>query len=143
MSSSLTTAKAPLTLYCSLFHTSKATCTCHESRSIRVIQPYSTSSTSTFVATIVRFEANTIHLTDGTVIVGVDTVIFVTGFFYTYPILSHVRPQPNGPEGHRVPGLYQHIFDLLNLNTIASVGVPNVSLTWMAWEKAAFLIAFH
>lgn len=37
------------------------------------------------VATIDCFEANTIHLTDGMVIVVVDMVIFATGYFYTYP----------------------------------------------------------
>ncbi|CCF41120.1 thiol-specific monooxygenase [Colletotrichum higginsianum] len=93
------------------------------------------------VATLDCFEANTIHLMDGMVIVGVNMVIFATGYFYTYPFLSHVLPQPQGPGGHRVPGLYQHIFDLHNLNTIASVGAANASLTWISWEKAAFSIA--
>ncbi|KAF5555303.1 thiol-specific monooxygenase [Fusarium napiforme] len=92
------------------------------------------------VTTIDRFTENTIHLHDGSVLRGIDVVVFATGYFYTYPFLSSIRP-PVGPGGHRVPGLYQHIFDIHNPNTIAFVGVVNASLTWLTWEKSAFLVA--
>ncbi|KAM5378087.1 hypothetical protein ACJZ2D_004545 [Fusarium nematophilum] len=42
---------------------------------------------------------------------------------------------------HRVRGLYQHIFDIYNPGEIAFVGVVNLSLTWLTWEKSAFLVA--
>ncbi|KAF5616776.1 thiol-specific monooxygenase [Fusarium tjaetaba] len=92
------------------------------------------------VTTIDRFTENTIHLHDGSVLHGIDAVVFATGYFYTYSFLSNVRP-PVGPGGHRVPGLYQHIFDIHNPSTIAFVGVVNASLTWLTWEKSAFLVA--
>ncbi|KAH6989906.1 thiol-specific monooxygenase, partial [Ilyonectria destructans] len=92
------------------------------------------------VSTIDRFTEDEIHLSDGTVVRGIDTVVFATGYFYTYPFLSKVRPlQP--PGGLRVPGLYQHIFDIYNPETIGFVGVANLSLTWLTWEKSAFLLA--
>ncbi|KLO88642.1 Uncharacterized protein LW93_4452 [Fusarium fujikuroi] len=92
------------------------------------------------VTTIDHFTENAIHLDDGSVLEGIDVVVFATGYFYTHPFLSNVRP-PVGPGGHRVPGLYQHIFDIHNPNTIAFVGVVNASLTWLTWEKSAFLVA--
>ncbi|KAG5796275.1 hypothetical protein H9Q69_004701 [Fusarium xylarioides] len=92
------------------------------------------------VTTIDHFTEDTIHLHDGSVLRGIDVVVFATGYFYTYPFLSNTRP-PVGPGGHRVPGLYQHIFDIHNPNTIAFVGVVNASLTWLTWEKSAFLVA--
>lgn len=94
------------------------------------------------VTTISRFDETTIHLDDGTILTDIDTVVFATGYFYTHPFLSHVRPQEK-TGGFRVPGLYQHIFDIHNPDTITFVGVANVTLTWLAWEKAAFLAALH
>ncbi|KAJ5209100.1 hypothetical protein N7449_003479 [Penicillium cf. viridicatum] len=91
------------------------------------------------VATISHFTEDTIYLTDGTVLTDIDTVVFATGYFYTYPFLSSkIRPPPVA--GYRVPGLYQHIFDIYNPDTIAFVGVANASLSWLTWEKSAFLI---
>ncbi|EGY21679.1 dimethylaniline monooxygenase [Verticillium dahliae VdLs.17] len=92
------------------------------------------------VTTIDHFTEDEIHLVDGTVLRDIDHVVFATGYIFSHPFLSNVRP-PVGPEGHRVPGLYQHIFDIHNPNTIAFVGMVNVSLTWLTWEKSAFLIA--
>ncbi|KAF3358186.1 hypothetical protein VdG1_02963 [Verticillium dahliae VDG1] len=92
------------------------------------------------VKTIDHFTEDEIHLVGGTVLRDIDHVVFATGYFYSFPFLANVRP-PLGPGGHRVPGLYQHIFDIHNPNTIAFVGVVNASLTWLTWEKSAFLIA--
>ncbi|KAM0575208.1 hypothetical protein ACHAO2_006595 [Verticillium nonalfalfae] len=92
------------------------------------------------VQTIDHFTEDEIHLVDGTVLRDIDHVVFATGYFYSSPFLANVRP-PLGPGGHRVPGLYQHIFDIHSPNTIAFVGVVNASLTWLTWEKSAFLIA--
>lgn len=92
------------------------------------------------VSTIDHFTEDEIHLSDGAIVRDIDTVVFATGYFYSYPFLSKVRPlQPQG--GLRVPGLYQHIFDIYNPDTIAFVGVANLSLTWLTWEKSAFLVA--
>ena len=93
------------------------------------------------VTTISHFTEDSILFADGTTLTDVDTVVFATGYFYTYPFLSSkIRPPPVGG-GHRVPGLYQHIFDIHNPETIAFVGVVNGSLAWHTWEKSAFLVA--
>ncbi|KAL6229161.1 hypothetical protein BDW75DRAFT_245984 [Aspergillus navahoensis] len=91
------------------------------------------------VSTISHLTDDTIHLTDGRALSNVDTIVFATGYFYTYPFLSpKIRPPP--VDGLRVPGLYQHIFDIHNPDSIAFVGVVNASLTWSTWEKSAFLV---
>jgi Flavin-binding monooxygenase-like len=90
----------------------------------------------TVVSTINHLTENEVHLDDGTIL-NVDTIVFATGYFYTYPFLNKVRPPT---DGKRVPGLYQHIFDMYNPN-IAFIGVANATLSWLAWEKAAFLVA--
>ncbi|UPK93338.1 hypothetical protein LCI18_004273 [Fusarium solani-melongenae] len=92
------------------------------------------------VTTIDSIDETRILLSDGTVLDDVDTIVFATGYFYSYPFLSKVRPlQATG--GRRVPGLYQHIFDIHNPDTIAFTGVINGSLSWSTWEKSAFLVA--
>lgn len=92
------------------------------------------------VSTIDKITGTDIHLSDGTVLNDVETIVFATGYFYSYPFLSKVRP-PQVVSGRRVPGLYQHIFDIHNPDTIAFVGVVNGSLSWLTWEKSAFLVA--
>ncbi|RMD39492.1 hypothetical protein DV735_g5639, partial [Chaetothyriales sp. CBS 134920] len=90
------------------------------------------------VPTIERIEGDTIHLSGGQVLSSIDTIVFATGYFYTYPFLKNVRPSVQG--GKRVPGLFQHVFDIYNPN-IAFIGVANASLAWLTWEKSAFLAA--
>lgn len=71
---------------------------------------------------------------------GIDHVVFATGYFYTYPFFSsEIRPLVVA--GHRIPGTYQHIFDIYNQKTIAFIGAVNGSLAWLTWEKSAFLVA--
>jgi len=92
-------------------------------------------------STISHIDSNSLHFTDGTVLTDIDHIVFATGYFYTYPFFSSdIRPP--AVSGLRVPGLYQHIFDIYNQNTIAFIGVVNGSLTWLTWEKSAFLVAF-
>ncbi|KAF9767955.1 hypothetical protein IL306_014807 [Fusarium sp. DS 682] len=92
------------------------------------------------VSTIDKIDGKSIHLSDGTVLDDVDVIVFATGYFYTYPFLSKIRPS-QASSGHRVPGLYQHIFDISKPDKIAFVGVVNGSLSWKTWEKSAFLVA--
>lgn len=92
------------------------------------------------VPTISHLTADTIHLTGGKSLVGIDAIVFATGYLHTYPFLSSkIRPPP--VEGYRIPGLYQHIFDTYNPDTIAFNGVVDGALSWLTWEKSAFLIA--
>lgn len=93
------------------------------------------------VPTIDHITETELHLNDGRVLTDVDTIIFATGYFYTYPFLSeNIRPKTNG---YRVPGVYQHVFDMYNPERVAFIGVVNASLAWATWEKAAFLTALH
>jgi hypothetical protein len=92
------------------------------------------------VPTISHLAADTIHLTDGRSITDIDTIVFATGYLYTYPFLSSkIRPPP--VTGYRVPSLYHHTFDMHNPETIAFNGVVDGSLSWLTWEKSAFLVA--
>ncbi|KAK6211683.1 thiol-specific monooxygenase [Colletotrichum tabaci] len=88
------------------------------------------------VATIDYFEANTIHLTDGMVIVGVDMVIFATGYFYTYPFLvplarAATATRPRGSSGARLKAAF-----LIDLHWSGRPTLPSPSREAMlAWEK--------
>ena len=93
------------------------------------------------VPTIESITESTILLSDGEVLIDIDIIVFATGYFYTYPFLPEkIRPKT---DGYRVPGLYQHIFDMYNLQSIAFIGVVNASLSWTTWEKSAFLVALY
>ncbi|KAK5043444.1 hypothetical protein LTR84_011980 [Exophiala bonariae] len=90
------------------------------------------------VSTISHISGKEIHFSSGVVLTNIDTIVFSTGYFFTYPFLSQIRPSVLS--GQRVPGLYQHIFDTYNPN-IAFIGVATGTLAWLAWEKSAFLTA--
>ncbi|KAH7378865.1 thiol-specific monooxygenase [Cadophora sp. MPI-SDFR-AT-0126] len=91
------------------------------------------------VSTIESVSGSSITLSDGEKLDDIDVIVFATGYFYTYPFLTEkIRPKS---DGYRVPGLYQHVFDMHNPQSIAFVGVVNASLCWETWEKAAFLVA--
>lgn len=95
----------------------------------------------TVVPTIESISESTINLSDGTKLTEIDTIVFATGYFYTYPFLSErIRPKT---DGDRVPGLYLHTFDTYNLQSIAFIGVNNGSLSWMTWAKTAFVVALY
>ena len=92
------------------------------------------------VTTISHLTTDTIHLSDGKALTDIDTIVFATGCSYNYPFLSSKIRQPP-VDGYRIPGLYQHIFDIYNPESIAFNGVVEGSLSWLTWEKSAFLIA--
>ncbi|KAH9211769.1 dimethylaniline monooxygenase [Leptodontidium sp. 2 PMI_412] len=94
------------------------------------------------VPTISSISGSSIYLSDGEVLTDIDTIVFATGYFFTYPFLSE-KIRPRTENGYRVPGLYQHIFDTYNLQSIAFIGVANASLAWATWEKSAFLVALY
>jgi hypothetical protein len=90
------------------------------------------------VSTILQITSDTIYLSDGRSLTDVDTIVFATGYLYSYPFLTGIRSSP--VNGYRVPSLYQHIFDIHNPGTIAFNGVANGLIPWVTWEKSAFLI---
>lgn len=90
------------------------------------------------VPTVLQITSDTIYLSDGRSLIDIDTIVFATGYLYSYPFLTGIRPP--AVTGCRVPALYQHIFDIHNPGTIAFNGVVNGFIPWVTWEKSAFLI---
>ncbi|KAF4120882.1 Flavin-binding monooxygenase-like [Geosmithia morbida] len=73
---------------------------------------------------IVQFVPNgrTLHFSDGTEESNVDSVVFCTGYFYTYPFLRSLSP-PVTSTGSHVQHLYEQIL-YIDDPTIAFIGVP-------------------
>ena len=73
---------------------------------------------------ISRLDATTgdIHFVDGSVIKGgVDHIIFATGYSVSLPFLPNVQERI-GKAYRRLPGVYQHTFDILD-PTLTFVGM--------------------
>lgn len=73
---------------------------------------------------IVSFEVTdrTVRFADGTVEVGVDSVIFCTGYFYSFPFLKSISPAVT-EDGRIVRNLYEHSIYAQN-PTLAFIGIP-------------------
>ena len=61
--------------------------------------------------TITRFvsQNRTVEFADGSVETEVDTILYCTGYFYSFPFISGLDP-PLITTGERVENLYQHLF---------------------------------
>ena len=73
------------------------------------------------VPTIRTFEEESIMLSDGTRLDGVDIVIFATGYHFSFPFLEGLRGKTH-TDGYKVHGLYHHTFDIENPG-IAFIGL--------------------
>ncbi len=80
-----------------------------------------------------------VRFADGQIEVGIDKVLFCTGYYHSYPFLSSLVPPPI-TNGERVEHLYQHIFYAPN-PTLAFVGVPSNILPFRTCEAQAAVIA--
>lgn len=80
-----------------------------------------------------------VRFTDGQIEMGIDKVLFCTGYYHSYPFLSSLVPPPI-TNGERVEHLYQHIFYAPN-PTLAFVGVPSKILPFRTCEAQAAVIA--
>ncbi|KAK5173337.1 monooxygenase [Saxophila tyrrhenica] len=60
---------------------------------------------------IVKYETEgrCVHFADGTVETNVDSILYCTGYFYSYPFLRSLQP-PVITSGEYVENLYQHMF---------------------------------
>lgn len=76
---------------------------------------------------------------DGQIEVGIDRVLFCTGYYHSYPFLSSLAPPPI-TNGERVEHLHQHVFYTPN-PTLAFVGVPSKILPFRTCEAQAAVIA--
>ncbi len=91
------------------------------------------------VPTVESITESSVIFSNGQALTDINTIVFATGYFYTCPFLPEtIHPKT---DGYRVPGLYQHIFDMYNSDSIAFIGVANGTLSWTTWEKSAFLVA--
>jgi cation diffusion facilitator CzcD-associated flavoprotein CzcO len=63
-----------------------------------------------------------VRFQDGRVEKGIDTVIYATGYLYTFPFLRSLKP-PMVTDGRRVRGLYKHLFHI-NHPTLVFSGLP-------------------
>ena len=80
-----------------------------------------------------------VRFTNGRIEVGIEKVLFCTGYYHSYPFLSAITP-PVITSGHMVEHLYQHIFYTPN-PTLAFVGVPSKVLPFRTCEAQGAVIA--
>ncbi|KAL8772796.1 MAG: hypothetical protein Q9209_002141 [Squamulea sp. 1 TL-2023] len=80
-----------------------------------------------------------IRFTDGQIVSGVDAIIFCTGYYYSFPFLSSLRPSLI-VSGERVENLYQHLF-YIDHPSIAFVGLPFKVIPFRTWEGQAAVVA--
>ncbi|KAL8667979.1 MAG: hypothetical protein Q9168_007152 [Polycauliona sp. 1 TL-2023] len=80
-----------------------------------------------------------LRFADGQVVSEVDAIVFCTGYYYSFPFLSSLRPSLI-VTGERVENLYQHIF-YIDDPSIAFVGMPFKVIPFRTWEGQAAVIA--
>lgn len=80
-------------------------------------------------------EEGIIYFDDETSVSDVDSIIFGTGFSFSYPFLPNLDLT-----GNRVQGLYQHIFKIGD-KTLSFVGAISAGLTFKVFEWQAVALA--
>jgi cation diffusion facilitator CzcD-associated flavoprotein CzcO len=100
--------------------------------------------TETFMPEIVEFlvspsQVKAVRFRNGHVESNLDALIFCTGYLYSYPFLSTIRPSFIGT-GERVQHLYHHIFSI-NHPSLAFVGLPRSVVPFPTCEGQAAVIA--
>ncbi|TPX08033.1 uncharacterized protein E0L32_010233 [Thyridium curvatum] len=85
--------------------------------------------------TRVQPDTRTVHFADGTLVAGVDALIFGTGYSWTLPFLPSVEVRNN-----RIPKLYQHVVYQPD-PSLVFVGAVGAGLTFKVFEWQAVLAA--
>ena len=80
-----------------------------------------------------------VRFANGCVETSIDAVLFCTGYYYSFPFLSSLRPQLIST-GDRVQHLYQHLFYIDN-PSLAFVGLPSRIIPFRTFEGQAAVIA--
>lgn len=80
-----------------------------------------------------------VRFADGRVETDIDAILFCTGYFYSFPFLSSLRPDLI-ETGERVQHLYQHLF-YINNPTLAFVGLPAQIIPFRTFEGQAAVIS--
>lgn len=80
------------------------------------------------VADIAKFDPETksVHLVDGTILKGIESVIFATGYMYSFPFFKG-EGKPLVTDGIRIHGIYNHTL-LYNYPNLAISGTPKYVL---------------
>ncbi|KAL8712556.1 MAG: hypothetical protein Q9225_006911 [Loekoesia sp. 1 TL-2023] len=80
-----------------------------------------------------------VRFSDGQVEPDVDAIVFCTGYYYSFPFLSSLRP-PVVASGERVEHLYKHLFHI-DHPTLTFVGLPCKIIPFRTCEGQAAVIA--
>ena len=80
-----------------------------------------------------------IRFKDGNVEANVDAVLFCTGYHYSLPFLSSLRPKLIDT-GERVQHLYRHLF-YINHPSLAFIGLPSKIIPFRTFQGQAAVIA--
>ena len=80
-----------------------------------------------------------VRFADGHVEEDIDSILFCTGYYHSYPFLSSLQP-PLITSGDRVNHLYQHVFYIPD-PTLAFVGIPSKILPFRTYEGQAAVVA--
>ena len=80
-----------------------------------------------------------VRFIDGRIESGIDSIVFCTGYFYSYPFLSSIQP-PLIESGKRVQNLYQHILSI-DHPSLAFVGLPQKIIPFRTCEGQAGVIS--
>lgn len=90
---------------------------------------------------IARFipEDRAVEFEDGSRENNIDAVLYCTGYLYSFPFISHLRP-PAINTGERVENLYQHLFYRPD-PTIAFIGLNSKILPFPYAEAQAAVVA--
>ena len=113
-------------------------------RSLSEVQRAFTSDGRMDLPEIVQFLPASTHdravkFANGQVEEGIDHIMFCTGYLYSFPFLSCIRP-PLIDSGMRVQNLYQHIFNI-DHPSLAFVGLPLRIIPFRTAEGQAAVIA--
>ncbi|KAL8915901.1 MAG: hypothetical protein Q9172_006576 [Xanthocarpia lactea] len=80
-----------------------------------------------------------LRFADGQIVSDVEAIVFCTGYYYSFPFLSSLRPSLI-VSGERVENVYQHIF-YIDDPSIAFVGLPFKVIPFRTWEGQAAIVA--
>lgn len=70
----------------------------------------------------------------------VDTVVYCTGYKFSFPFAMHQNGAPLFPSGSRINNLYQHVF-LMDDPSLTFVGLPKMAATFTLAEAQSALVA--
>lgn len=108
------------------------------------LRPSQDTVSTKFLPEIVEFllsstQERAVRFGNGHIESNLDALIFCTGYLYSYPFLSAVRPPVVG-NGERVQHLYEHIFSI-DHPSLAFVGLPKPIVPFPTCEAQAAIIA--